>query len=115
MSVLVAGSAIGTKRYMPRRLPERDTARRTKRPSRAKRQQKYQSIPLWKAPVKAGEELDVVIDDVGSRGDGIARVGGLLIFVPQAKVGERLRVKITTVGRKFAVAEKLKETGGENP
>lgn len=84
---------------MPRRLPERDIARSTKRPSRAKSQQKYQSIPLWRGPVKAGEEFDVVIDDVGSRGDGIARAGGFLVFVPQTKVGDRLRVKITTVGR----------------
>jgi predicted RNA-binding protein with TRAM domain len=100
---------------MPRRLPERDTAKRTKRPSRAKRQRKYQSLPSWKAPVEVGEEVEVLIDDIGSRGDGISRVDGFLVFVPQAKVGKRLRVKITKVGPKFAIAEKLQEIGGETP
>ena len=100
---------------MPRRLPSRDTAKRTKRPSRAKRQRKYQSLPSWKAPVDVGEKLEVLIDDIGSRGDGISRVDGFLVFVPQAQVGERLQVKITKVGPKFAIAEKLQEMGGETP
>jgi len=47
-----------------------------------------------------------MIDDIGSRGDGIARIMGYLIFVPQAKIGERLKVRIVKVGRKFAIAEK---------
>ncbi len=114
MTVSVAGSAIRTKMYMPRRLPERN-ARKPKRASRAKRQRRYQPLPFQKAPVKAGEELDVIIDDIGSRGDGITRVRGFLVFVPQAKVGERIKVKITSIGRKFAIAEKVKETGGESP
>ncbi len=115
MSVLVAGSAIRTNKYMPRRLPERSTGRKPKRASRAKRERKYQSIPFRKAPVKTAEELDVVIDDIGSGGDGIARVRGFLVFVPQTKVGERLRVRITKVGRKFAFAERINEKEGKSP
>jgi predicted RNA-binding protein with TRAM domain len=107
MSVLVAGSAIRTTQYMPRRVPERSAVRRSKRPIRAKRQQKYQLIPFTSAPVNVGQELDVVVDDVGSRGDGISRVRGFLVFVPEAKVGERLRVKITQIDGKFAIAERL--------
>lgn len=57
--------------------------------------------------MKVGEEIDVVIDDIGSRGDGITRIQGYLIFVPEAKVGERLKVKIVSTGRKFALAEKI--------
>ena len=57
--------------------------------------------------MKVGEEIDVVIDDIGSRGDGITRIQGYLIFVPKAKVGERLRVKIVSTGRRFALAEKI--------
>ncbi|RLI28982.1 deoxyribonuclease, partial [Candidatus Bathyarchaeota archaeon] len=47
-----------------------------------------------------------VIDDIGSHGDGVARIEGYLIFVPQAKIGERLKVRIVKVGRTFAIAEK---------
>jgi len=57
-------------------------------------------------PLKEGQELNVVIDDIGSKGDGISRIGGHMIFVPKAKIGERLRVKILQVNRRFAVAEK---------
>lgn len=58
--------------------------------------------------MNVGQEIDVIIDDVGSRGDGITRIQGFLVFVPETKVGERLKVKIVSVGRKFAIAEKMK-------
>ena len=102
---MVASSAVRTKEYMPRRLPDKT---RHVRPRRfRKREKTYGSIPFQRAPVKVGEEIDVVIDDIGSRGDGITRIQGYLIFVPKAKVGERLRVKIVNIGRKFAFAEKI--------
>jgi predicted RNA-binding protein with TRAM domain len=91
---------------MPRRLPEKT---RHVRPRRVhKRERKYDSLPIQRSPVDMGQEIDVIIDDIGSRGDGITRIQGFLIFVPQTKVGERLKVKIVSVGRKFAIAEKIK-------
>jgi len=57
--------------------------------------------------VNVGQEIEVVIDDIGSRGDGVTRVQGYLIFVPKARIGERLKIKIMRVGRKFAIAEKI--------
>ena len=91
---------------MPRRLPEKTKTinRRTRRFERAR----YQTSVFQQIPVREGQEIEVVIDDIGSRGDGITRVQGFLIFVPKAKVGERLKVKIVRVGRKFAIAEKIK-------
>ena len=62
-------------------------------------------------PVKENQELEVVIDDIGSRGDGIAKIQGFMIFVPGSKVGERVRVKILSVADKFAVAEKIEHNG----
>lgn len=58
-------------------------------------------------PVKENQELEVVIDDIGSRGDGIARIQGFMIFVRGSKIGERVKVKILSVADKFAVAEKI--------
>jgi len=58
-------------------------------------------------PVKERQELEVLIDDIGSRGDGIARIQGYLIFVPNSKIGERVKVRILSVGGKFAVAERV--------
>jgi len=62
---------------------------------------------LQSRPVKENQEIEVVIDDIGSRGDGIARIEGYLIFVPRGKIGERVTVKIRSVGEKFALAERL--------
>jgi len=59
------------------------------------------------APVKENQEVEVIIDDIGSRGDGVARMQGFLIFVPNSKIGERVKVRIRSVYEKFAVAEKI--------
>lgn len=61
----------------------------------------------FEKPVKEGAEYDVVINEVGAKGDGIARIQGFVVFVTGAKQGERLRVKITRLMRNFAIAEKV--------
>ena len=58
-------------------------------------------------PVRVGEEYDVEIKEVGSKGDGIARIKNFVIFVNGAKKGDKLRIKITQVKRNFATAEKV--------
>jgi predicted RNA-binding protein with TRAM domain len=57
--------------------------------------------------VKENQEVEVVVDDIGSRGDGVARIQGYLIFVPRSKMGERVKVKIRSANEKFALAEKV--------
>ena len=90
---------------MPRRLSEKPRHVRPRR--KRKRERKFNAIPFQPVPVRKGQEIDVVINDIGTRGDGIARIQNFLIFVPQVKVGERLKVKIMSVGKKFAIAEKI--------
>jgi len=90
---------------MPRRLSEKPRHVRPRR--KHKRERKFNAIPFQPVPVRKGQEIDVVINDIGTRGDGIARIQNFLIFVPQVKVGERLKVKIMSVGKKFAIAEKI--------
>ncbi|MBW9221633.1 TRAM domain-containing protein [Methanothermococcus sp. SCGC AD-155-C09] len=58
-------------------------------------------------PVVEGKEYDVTIEDVGRGGDGIARIEGFVIFVPNTTKGETLTIKITSVKEKFAFAERL--------
>jgi predicted RNA-binding protein with TRAM domain len=57
------------------------------------------------APVEAGETYDVKIEDIAREGDGIARVSGFVIFVPETSVGDEVSIKVTKVMRKFAFAE----------
>ena len=66
-------------------------------------------------PVKVGEEYDVEISEVGSKGDGIARVKNFVVYVNGAKQGEKAHVKITEVRNRFAVGEKTSGSATEAP
>lgn len=57
------------------------------------------------APVKVGEELDVKIEGVGEKGDGITRKEGFVIFVPNTKKDDQVRIRITRVLRKVGFGE----------
>ena len=67
--------------------------------------------PSLPCPLKVGEEYDVEISEVGSRGDGIARVKNFVIFVADTKKGDKTRIKIKEVRNRFAVGEKVGEAG----
>lgn len=56
------------------------------------------------APVSAGDFHDVTIESIAREGDGIARIQGFVIFVPDTKVGDHVKIKIERVMRKFAIA-----------
>jgi predicted RNA-binding protein with TRAM domain len=70
-------------------------------------------------PVRVGEELDVTVESVGSKGDGIAKKGGFVIFVPGTQQGDKVRVKINKVLRNMAFSEVVgsasEETAEEQP
>jgi len=57
--------------------------------------------------VREGEEFDVTIEAVGEKGDGIARRKGFVLFVPNTKTGEEVRIRVTKVLAKVGFAEKL--------
>ena len=68
--------------------------------------------------MKIGEEYEVDIKETSQRGEGIAPIEGLVVFVPKAKVGDHARIRITRISRKFAEATRVerqkheeKETG----
>ena len=61
------------------------------------------------APVKVGEEYDVMISAVGGKGDGIAKVKGFVLFVAGAQKGDFLKVRITKVLANVGFAESVKK------
>ncbi|WP_408959608.1 TRAM domain-containing protein [Natrinema sp. 74] len=62
-------------------------------------------------PVDVGETRYVEIEDIGKQGDGIARVErGYVIIVPDADVGERVKIEVTEVKSNFAVGEIIEDT-----
>jgi predicted RNA-binding protein with TRAM domain len=57
-------------------------------------------------PVDEGEERTVEIEDTGDQGDGLTRVErGFVVIVPDAEVGERVRIGITDVQENVAFAD----------
>lgn len=64
------------------------------------------------APVKVGDELNVKIEAVGEKGDGIAKKDGFVLFVPSTKQGDEVRIKVTRVLQKVGFAEVVGEKSG---
>lgn len=60
-----------------------------------------------KSPVKTGEKYRVRIESLGKGGDGIARIEGFVIFVPNTQVGDEVKIVIKNVKERFAFAEVL--------
>ena len=57
------------------------------------------------APVKAGEVHEVSIQSVGGKGDGIAKVKGFVLFVPETKKGDYVKIRITKVLQNVGFAD----------
>jgi len=60
-------------------------------------------------PVEIGKEYDVEILETSRRGEGIARIKGLVCFVPNTKPGDHVKIRITRISRRFAEAEAIGE------
>ena len=57
--------------------------------------------------LKEGDELELEIKETSKRG-GIARLHGCIIFVKDARAGEKVKVRITRSGARHAHAEIIK-------
>ena len=55
-------------------------------------------------PVEVGKEYEVDVTEISRKGDGIARVQGFVVFVESARVGNKIRIKVTEVADRFAKA-----------
>ncbi len=71
--------------------------------------------PRGFAPVNVGDEIDVKIEAVGEKGDGIAKAKGFVLFVPGTNEGDEVKIRITKVLRKVGFAEVIGSPGGGAP
>ncbi len=59
-------------------------------------------------PVAPGDRRKVEIEDIGEKGDGIARVErGYVVIVPDVELGEELEVEIEEVQENFGFARRI--------
>ena len=56
--------------------------------------------------VTIGDIYEVLVEDIGNEGDGIARIGpGYIIFIPKTDIGHKVKIKINSVTNRCAFAE----------
>jgi 23S rRNA (uridine2552-2'-O)-methyltransferase len=60
-------------------------------------------------PVKEGEVRELQIVAIGEKGDGIAKIEGFVIVVPNTEEGKNYRVKITAIRGKVGFGEVVRE------
>jgi len=64
-------------------------------------------------PVKEGQIVDLVIQNIGEHGDGICRINGYVVILlnedDNLAVGQNHQGRITTVKDKYAFAEQVIE------
>ncbi|MFC7224335.1 23S rRNA (uridine(2552)-2'-O)-methyltransferase [Halalkalicoccus sp. GCM10025322] len=59
------------------------------------------------APVSEGERLAVEIEDEGREGDGIARIEGYTVFVPDTERGDRVEIEIKDLKPRFGFGKRV--------
>lgn len=64
-------------------------------------------------PVEVGKEYEVDVRETSRRGEGIARIQGLVTFIPNTKPGDHVKIRITRISRRFAEAEVVGEGEAE--
>ncbi|MGQ9641559.1 MAG: TRAM domain-containing protein [Candidatus Bathycorpusculaceae bacterium] len=64
-------------------------------------------------PVEIGKEYEVDVKETSRRGEGIARIQGLVTFIPKTKPGDHVKIRITRISRRFAEAEVVGEGEAE--
>jgi 23S rRNA (uridine2552-2'-O)-methyltransferase len=57
--------------------------------------------------VKLNEEYAVTIEDTGASGDGITRINDFVVFVKDAKKGEKLNIRIRFIKPNFAFGDRI--------
>jgi predicted RNA-binding protein with TRAM domain len=58
-------------------------------------------------PIRVDDEVDVEIESRGARSDGVAKYDGFIIFIPNTSVGEKVKVKVEKVFKKFAIGRRM--------
>lgn len=65
---------------------------------------KMESV-LRDAPVREGDEIEVTIEAIGEKGDGLAKVSGYVLFVPGTKAGDVVKIRVTKTLARVGFAE----------
>jgi len=57
--------------------------------------------------LQEGQELDVEIQSVSKRGDGVVRMGRYIMYVPRGKPGQKVKIRITRISGSIVFTEQV--------
>lgn len=57
--------------------------------------------------IEKNKVYDIEIEDLGSSGEGVGKIDGFTVFVPQAIPGDRVKVRIKTLKKRYGIGEVL--------
>jgi predicted RNA-binding protein with TRAM domain len=63
----------------------------------------------FKAPIEVGKTYNVKIEEVGREGDGITRIERFVVFVPNTKKGDSVKIQVNKVSRRVGFADVVAE------
>ncbi|MFW5904066.1 MAG: translation initiation factor IF-2 subunit beta [Candidatus Saliniplasma sp.] len=75
------------------------------RPVRGKKKRVHKTAEAER--IEEGGIYEVRIQDIGSKGDGVAKVGKYIIYVPGATKGEEVKIRVNSVKGTMAFANRL--------
>ncbi len=79
-------------------------------PSRPSRPMSRETTPpMHDSPLRVGQVYSGTVEDLGRDGDGIVRVEGKVVFVPNAPMGETVTFRIVDDLRRFARGERMSD------
>ncbi|MBR9678095.1 MAG: TRAM domain-containing protein [Nanoarchaeota archaeon] len=60
-------------------------------------------------PVRVGDKHEVKIMSQGEKGDGIVKINGYIVFVPEAEASKKYNIEITKTFPRFGFGKVLNE------
>lgn len=67
------------------------------------------SKPIQEKALEEGKVYEVIVQDIGRKGDGIAKVGGFTIFIPGTAKGATVKIEVEKIAGKIAFARVVRE------
>ncbi|MDD1708850.1 MAG: translation initiation factor IF-2 subunit beta [Methanoregulaceae archaeon] len=70
------------------------------------RKRKARSEPVG-SDLQEGQELDVEVQSVSKRGDGVVRMGKYIMYIPRGKPGQKVKIRISRISGSIVFTEQI--------
>ncbi|HPW11502.1 MAG TPA: translation initiation factor IF-2 subunit beta [Methanoregulaceae archaeon] len=70
------------------------------------RKRKARSEPVG-SDLQEGQELEVEVQSVSKRGDGVVRMGRYIMYIPRGKPGQKVKIRISRISGSIVFTEQI--------